>query len=272
MFAALVGCGLACAPASAQQAGQPLWELGLGVAGLHLPHYRGSEQSHGWLLPVPYAVYRGPILRADRDGARAVLFDSERVNIDLSLAAGAPTKSRDNRARAGMPDLAPTVEFGPNLNLTLAQGPAWKLQARLPLRAVFTLRSDPQGVGYSTSPVLNLDLRVQGWNLGLQGGPLAASQRLHAYYYSVDPAYATATRPAYVAPSGSAGWRFTLGTSRRLGDFWLGGFVHADSLTGARFDDSPLVTRRHHVAAGFALSWVFARSSQQVAPDVADRH
>lgn len=257
-------CALAAASAL-PAAAEPLWELGLGAASLHLPHYRGSEQSHNWLLPVPYAVYRGPILRADRDGARAVLFDSQRVDLDLSLAASAPTRSRDNRARSGMPDLAPTIEFGPNLNVTLAEGSTWKVQARIPLRAVFTLRSDPKGLGYSTSPVLNLDLRVQGWNLGLQGGPLAATQRQHAYYYSVDPAYVTAARPLYNASGGAAGWRLTMGASRRIGDFWLGGFVRADSLTGARFDDSPLVTRRHHLAAGLALSWVFARSSRHVA-------
>lgn len=258
-------CGLVAALALPAAADEPLWELGVGAAGLRLPHYRGSEQSHSWLLPVPYAVYRGPVVRADRDGARAVLFDSGRVDLDLSLAASAPTKSRDNRARSGMPDLAPTVEFGPNLNVTLAQGPTWKVQARLPLRAVFALRSDPQGLGYSTSPVLNLDLRVHGWSLGLQGGPLAATQRLHAYYYGVDPAYATATRPAYNASGGTAGWRMTIGASRRFADFWLGAFVRADSLAGARFDDSPLVTRRQHLSAGLALSWVFARSSQHVA-------
>lgn len=243
----------------------PLWELGLGAASLHLPHYRGSDQSHTWLLPAPYAVYRGPILRADRDGARAVLIESQRVDLDLSLAAGAPTKSRDNRARSGMPDLAPTIEFGPNLNLTLAEGSSWKLQARLPVRAVFTLQSRPKSVGFTTSPVLNLDLRVQGWNLGLQGGPLAATRRQHAYFYSVDPAFATAARPAYAAPGGAAGWRFTVSASRRFADLWLGAFVRADSLSGARFDDSPLVKRRQHAAAGLALSWVFARSSRHVA-------
>jgi len=258
-------CAVGAALALPACAAEPLWELGLGVAGLHVPHYRGSEQSHGWLVPVPFAVYRGPILRADRDGARAVLFDTERIDLDLSLAASAPTRSCDNRARSGMSDLAPTIEFGPNLNVTLAQGSTWKVQARWPLRAVFTLRSDPQRLGYSTSPVLNIDTQLQGWNLGLQGGPLAGTERLHAYYYSVDPAYATASRPAYSAPGGAAGWRLTLGASRRLGDFWLGGFVRADRVAGARFEDSPLVTRRQHLSAGLAVSWVFARSSQYVA-------
>ena len=38
---------------------RPLWELGLGVAALRLPDYRGSDQSSTYLLPLPYVVYRG---------------------------------------------------------------------------------------------------------------------------------------------------------------------------------------------------------------------
>ena len=83
-----------------------MWELGLGVAALRLPHYRGSDQSHTWTLPVPYVQYRGEIFKANRDGARALLFDSDRVQLDLSVAASAPTRSNDNRARRGMTDLA----------------------------------------------------------------------------------------------------------------------------------------------------------------------
>ena len=244
---------------------EPQWELGVGAVSLHLPHYRGSEQDHSWILPLPYAAYRGPVLRADRDGARAVLFDSERVNLDLSVAATAPTRSSDNVARSGMPDLAATLELGPNLNLTLAQGPAWKVQARVPLRAVVTLERDPRGLGFTASPLLNLDVRWQGWNLGLQGGPMGATQRQHDYFYSVGPAFVTASRPAYQAPGGAAGWRLTFAVSRRFGDYWLGGFVRGDSLAGASFDDSPLVKRRQHVSAGLALSWIFARSSRHVA-------
>jgi outer membrane protein len=84
---------------------RPLWELGIGVAGLRLPDYRGSDQSHNYLLPLPYAVYRGRILKADRDGARALLVDAARVKVDISVAGATPTRSSDNDARSGMPNL-----------------------------------------------------------------------------------------------------------------------------------------------------------------------
>jgi outer membrane scaffolding protein for murein synthesis (MipA/OmpV family) len=262
--AALAGLATLAVPAHAEL---PLWELGLGLGSLSLPHYRGSEQSHRWVLPIPYGVYRGDILKADRDGARAVLVDRDRVDVDLSLAGSAPTDSSDNRARSGMADLPPTIEFGPNLNLRLAQGTGWKLQARLPLRAVFSLRRDSRPLGFTASPVINLDLRWQGWNLGLQGGPLAATRRYHEHYYGVAAADATATRPAYAARGGYAGWQATLAASRRAGDWWLGAFVRQDSVAGAVFDASPLVTQRRTWAAGLAFSRVFAVSDQRVADD-----
>ncbi len=262
LLALTLGALAASAPARADQ---PLWELGLGLGALHLPHYRGSDQSHDWLLPVPYAIYRGKIFRADREGARAVLIDSERVDVDVSLALTAPARSRDDRARAGMPDLASTLELGPNLNLRLGQGPGWKLDLRMPVRGVVTLGSHVKGIGWTLSPVLNLDLQQGGWNLGLQGGPLAASRAYHAYFYDVAPAYATAERAAYSAPGGSAGWRFTASASRRVGDWWLGGFVRADTLAGAAFDASPLVRSRSYLSYGFAASWVFKVSDARVA-------
>jgi hypothetical protein len=47
-----------------------------------VPDYRGSEDVRNYVLPIPWFVYRGEIFRADRDGARARLFDSERVKVN----------------------------------------------------------------------------------------------------------------------------------------------------------------------------------------------
>jgi len=252
------------------RAEQPLWELGAGVGALSLPHYRGSDQSHHWVLPIPYAVYRGRILRADREGARAVLVDQERLDIDLSLAASPRSRSSGNTARSGMPDLQATAELGPNVNLRLAQfkpeGGEWKLDLRVPLRAVATLERKPHSVGFTLSPVLSLDGRANGWNLGLQAGPLAATRRYHGHFYDVDPAYATAARPAYRARGGYAGWRALASASRRVGDWWLGGFIRSDQMDGAAFADSPLVKRHQQFSFGFAASWVFMVSDERV-PD-----
>jgi outer membrane protein len=248
------------------RADQPLWEAGMGVGVLRLPHYRGSDQSHTWVLPVPYVVYRGDLLRADRDGARARLFNDERFDVDVSAAATAPTRSEDNRAREGMPDLAPTVEIGPNINYTLSRGEQWKLQARLPIRAAFTLESGPDMIGWMATPNVNLDMRVHGWNVGMLTGPIFGTRRINGYFFDVAPEFATAERPAYQSRGGYAGWRLLGAVSRRLGDFWVGGYVSGDSVRNARFHDSPLVRQRETVAFGIAVSWIFAESDQRV-PD-----
>lgn len=245
---------------------RPLWELGLGAAGLSLPHYRGAERSQRWLLPTPWAVYRGEVLRADRDGVKALLLDSERVDFDISLAATAPSRSADEPAREGMADLDGTLEFGPNVNLRLAHGTRWKLEARLPLRAAVTLGSHPRSIGWSAMPNLNLDLVRGPWNIGLQLGLPWGSRRLHGHFYDVAAADATPTRDAYRSRAGRGGWQSTLGVSRRDGDRWFGAFVRADSVQGAVFADSPLVRRSRSLTFGVAYAWVLWQSDRLV-PD-----
>ncbi|HET9207760.1 MAG TPA: MipA/OmpV family protein, partial [Burkholderiaceae bacterium] len=156
--------------------------------------------------------------------------------------------------------------IGPNLNYTLSRGDLWKLQARLPVRAAFTLESGPDMIGWMATPNLNLDLRLQGWNVGLLTGPVFGTRRSNGYFFDVAPEFATAERPAYRAPGGYAGWRLLGAVSRRVGDFWVGGFLTGDTVRHARFDDSPLVRKHDTVAFGIAVSWVFAESGQRV-PD-----
>jgi outer membrane scaffolding protein for murein synthesis (MipA/OmpV family) len=247
---------------------EPLWELGLGVAAVRFDDYRGSDQTNVYLLPLPFVAYRGRFLRADRDGARAVLFAGYRMVVDLSLGASVPNRSSGNVARQGMPDLAATVEIGPSLNVELWQSSKrdLKLELRLPVREAITFERSPRTVGATFSPNLNLDVRdfAGQWNLGFLAGPLFAVQRYHEYFYSVSPQFATDTRPAYSAPGGYAGWRATTAFSRRIGNAWLGGFLRYDDLHGAAFAPSPLVRRENTITAGFGISWIFATSSQRV--------
>ncbi|MDP9045300.1 MAG: MipA/OmpV family protein [Pseudomonadota bacterium] len=279
VFAAAALCPLGAAaaeqpiePGPAVESGpstmRPLWELGIGVAAIHLPDYPGSDQSRSYLLPLPYIVYRGTFFKADRDGARALLFDSERVKVDLSVAASTPTRSNRNPAREGMPNLSGTLELGPNLNATVASSPAqrWKLDLRLPVRGAATLERSPKFVGVTFSPNLNLDVAGVGgsWNLGLLAGPVFADRTFYRYFYGVDPAYATAARPAYEAHGGYGGWRIVSATSRRIGNAWVGAFVRYDNLRGAAFEASPLVRRNAALSYGIGVSWILKTSSEMV--------
>jgi len=75
---------------------KPLWEAGLGIGAVTFPDYRGSDRTQTYVLPVPYFVYRGEFLRADRNGLRGRFFDSDRVELNLTMNASPPVDSTDN--------------------------------------------------------------------------------------------------------------------------------------------------------------------------------
>jgi outer membrane protein len=95
-------------------------------------------------------------------------------------------------------------------------------------------------------------------------GPVYADRRYNGYFYSVDPQYATQSRPAYAAPGGYSGYQITVALSKRFPGYWTGGFVQWDDMGRAVFADSPLVTARHTFTFGWAISWVFGKSGQMV--------
>lgn len=252
---------------------KPLWELGAGVGVAQFPAYRGSEDTKLWVLPVPYVIYRGEFLKADRRGIRGTLFDSERVELNLSLAASPPVSSEDVDLRDGMPDLEPTVEIGPSLNLKLWESASdrQRLALRLPLRHGLTVEGNPESTGWLFSPHLNLDWQdpggMAGWRLGLLAGPIFGDRRQHRYFYQVDPEFARPGRPAYDAHGGYAGTQFLAALTKRFPKWWVGAFVRYDNLAGATFRDSPLVETRDYFAAGFAITRVIGESSRRVEVD-----
>ena len=270
----LAACAaMSAAACLAQERTEPLWEMGLGVAGIDFPDYRGSSHRRGYVLPAPYFVYRGDLLRADRNGARAVFFKSDRWDLNLSAGASLPVHSNDNPQRAGMTDLKPSVELGPSLAYTVWKTPdeRMKLDVRLPLRGAVTIQSSPRFIGGQFSPNVNLDLHdplgYTGWNLGLVAGVLYNDSRYNRYFYSVDPAFATPSRPAYEARGGFGGVQFVAALSKRFPKFWVGGFVRYDTLNNAVFEQSPLVTTKRYVAGGFAITYIFKQSSERVVVD-----
>jgi len=275
--AAVIGSLAAAVLGGAARAEQlPLWEAGAGVAYARLPDYRGADEAHGYVLPFPYFVYRGEFLKSDREGVRAEFFESRYLELDFSVGATVPVRSKDNRTRAGMPDLRPTVEIGPRLKLHLAYAGEGvpgerdvELDLRLPVRLALTWRDGaPRDVGVLAFPNLNLDRKVNmlggRWNLGMLVGGYFADRRYHDYFYGVAPQLATPDRPAYSARGGFGGWQGIVALSATYGRTWIGAFVKSDWLRGAVFEDSPLVRRRTNLSAGIGVSHIFGRSERLV--------
>ncbi len=269
---ALLLCACA-APAAMAATEEPLWEAGVGIASLYFPDYRGASHARFYALPAPYLVYRGDVLKADRNGLRGVFLARERVDLDMSVGASLPVDSSKSPERRGMPNLRPTVEVGPSLevNLWRAADRRAKLDLRMPVRAAITVESHPRFIGGQFFPHLNVDLvdpaGMQGWNLGLLAGPVFTDARYNRYFYEVPAAYATPDRPAYTPGGGFAGMQFLAAVSKRFPKFWVGGFARYDALSGARFAASPLVSEKRYFAAGVGIAWILGESRERVPVD-----
>ena len=259
----------ACAAARAEP--KPLWEFGLGAGALVFNDYRGADSVHAYPVPVPYLVYRGKFLRSDHNGLRGRLLEQDRIELNLSVNGTTPVRS--DSSRHGMPDLRPTLEIGPSLDVHLWKSAAARvrLDLRLPARAAFTLEAAPSMVGLFLAPHLNLDLAQRrgddGWKLGLLAGPLFANRRYDAYFYGVAPQYAHADRPAFQAHGGYAGTQLIAALTRRYPSCWLGAYLRHDTLAGASFADSPLVRRNRYWSGGFGVAWIIRRSARLVDSD-----
>jgi len=195
---------LAALPASAQEA-QPLWEAGAAVFGVSTPAYPGARDRSSRLLPLPFVIYRGEVLRADQGGVGARLFNSDHLEFDVGFSGALPAHSRDVAARSGMPDLNTLIEFGPRLKILLAKPtPASRLRLDLPLRAVMEVQGGVRRQGSTFEPKLSYEWRAlyPRWGHDVSLAAVWGDRRLARYFYEVAPQYATATRPAYTAGSG----------------------------------------------------------------------
>jgi len=248
---------------------KPLWEIGVGLALLQMPDYRGSDENRVYLLPYPYAVYRGDIFKIDGNRISGQIFKTDRVLLDFSIFGSVPVKSDDNSARAGMPDLDSTFELGPALKIKLWSEKEYKIKLDLtiPVRAVFSTDfSSVRHEGWVFSPRINFvkgDLIPgTGLNLGISAGPMFADSGYHDYYYTVESQYSTAVRPSYSAGGGYSGSTLTVGLGKEYKQFIFHAFVSADFLQGASFEDSPLVKRETTFMSGVNVSWVFFKSAK----------
>ncbi|MDX8397494.1 MAG: MipA/OmpV family protein [Mariprofundaceae bacterium] len=245
----------------------PLWELGIAAGAFSVPHYVGSDQRYTVPLAAPYIVYRGDIIRADRDGLRGRLFNSKGLSLDIDFSFGLPVKST-NKARSGMPDLKLTGQVGPQLNIQLEKSQQSQLSLHLPYR--FAMDISRTYVGWVTEPSIryeryDLSSQLKKISLRLEAGLLYASRRYNQTYYGVEPIYAKTGRPSYQAKRGLHS--YFIDTSLRYKvdkDLTLSGMLRMRTLAGAVNRHSPLVRQNYYLSAGIGLVWTFVYSDEMV--------
>ncbi len=140
------------------------------------------------------------------------------------------------------------------------------------MRAVFSTDfSSLRHEGWVFSPRLIFQksdiIPESGLNLGISAGPMFADNAYHRYFYSVEPAFATAERPAFDAGRGYSGSTLTISLNKGFKQLIFNAFVSTDFLQGAVIEDSPLVKNKYSVVSGFTVTWIFLRSAKLARDD-----
>ncbi len=269
MVGLLMLAGMAPAPADA--ADDPLWEIGTVAGGGWLPDYPASSQNHVRALALPYAVFRGEVFRlGDRGAARGILYDDDRIEFDLGLDAAFPVDSDDNDAREGMDDLDYLLELGPRIRWRFLPEPdGQELDASLAVRGVVSTDfANWRWQGVTINPALTYRTRpFAGHDLRLVAslGPLWGVDGLNRYFYEVKPRDARPDRPAYRADDGYIGTELSLGATwgpwERLRLF---GGVQLGYWKGSANEDSPLWRDELTLSVGGGLRVMLFRSERTV--------
>lgn len=251
--------------ATAQEApGPALWEVGGVAFGASQQAYPGADQQVNRALALPYFVYRGQWLRADRDttGIRALKTDT--LELDVGVAGSFGSSRGELDARRGMRELGTLVELGPRLKWRLnTDADGGKLTAEFPLRGVFDLSDKGAHRGMSFEPRLVYERQAGPWRQGVSVGAIVADTRLAQTFYQVNPTEAIAGRPAYAAESGLVAWRLSTSLSRRLSrDWFMFGVARLDSVAGAANEASPLVRSKTGASVGLGVAYTWMRSEQ----------
>ncbi len=241
---------------------KPLWEIGLFNFVASLPDYRGSNESTVYAFPLPYLVYRGKHFRATRDGVRGIFFQNDWIETSLSIS-GNPPVNRNNKARAGMPELDAIGELGPSVKwFFMGRDPLDQLYLDLSARAAASASFEHgpqvryQGIAgnlgvvfYSQSRVRDLGIRYH-----LSAGAYFGDAGYHRYFYQVAPADATPDRPAYTPKAGFGGTYASASMQYEITPtLALGFYSRWDNLSGASFVGSPLVKQENNFVIGAAL-------------------
>lgn len=236
---------------------EPYMEAGIALVGQASADYRGSHHYQPRVLPLPYFLYQGKIIKADRGGVRGEFWANHRFEFNVSVDGSLSGNSDNNALRAAMPKLSNAFEMGPSFNINVSGlnfNEGWS--ARFPLRAVFTVGADGVDyIGYLFNPRLTwrTPKTIYGWTPSFNVGFLLADKTYHRYYYDVAQEFVTDSRPFYQAGGGYSGLFTRLAFYKRLELWRFGVSFRYDNLSGAVFGDSPLVETKHYGSVSFGL-------------------
>jgi len=252
-----------------------LWGIRLVAFGQDFPAYPSSSEQNLTILPLPFPVYRGKILRFGEDLediANSRILSRDRVKLSIGLNASFPEDSDNLSVRTGMPDLDFLVEAGPELKIALKGGPDEDRELKLSLQArgaVSLDGLDPTGRGFIFNPELEYlarDLLGPRNELRFRVAPAWASRNYMDFFYGVAPEFATPSRPRFDASSGYLNTEFLVGLNRKITErLEFRGSIRLWVNKGAANDASPLYQRDYDHGIRLALFWTAWESKRRAA-------
>lgn len=260
-----MGWAMVATGVSAQPATLPLWEVGVLAGAASTPAYPASTERTYRGLVLPYLIYRGDIVRADRGGVGARLIRTDELELDVGFAASLPASSNDIAARKDMPDLGTLIEFGPRLKGTLARpASGGRVRFELPLRSVLEINNGVRNQGYALEPELIYEMREIGgnWRLSTSVSAVIGDSALNQYFYGVPANFSTVQRPAFDAKAGLIATRLTVSAAKSMNpDVRVYGFVRYESYAQSANQSSPLFQQSSGSSIGLGVSWALGRST-----------
>ncbi len=256
-----------------QPAGQsdflPLWEAGLGAGGGWTPDYPAAGQNHfRGLPPLPFVIYRGEFFQAgERSLARGLFVNTDKFELDLSLAGSLPADSSKNDAREGLDDLDFLGEIGPRISYFFTRDEAGNhKRLDVALRGVFSTDfSNFDYVGLVFHPYYAQEFvdvgGIEGFNTQWSIGARWGDEGLMDLFYEVDAEDANANRAAFDAKPGYLGASLYGAFSYPVTDHLkLALAGNLASYHGAKNRDSDLFIDKWNVGVGFAAIWTLWKS------------
>ena len=268
LFHGYIAGALFCAATTAEPAAElPLWEAGIIGMNINQLAYPGSSQQVQRSFFLPYLIYRGDLLRADRGTVGLRAYKSDTLELDVGFAAALGSSETDVPVRDGMPELGTLVEAGPRLRWTISDN-IWGSRVRLdmPVRGVFDIEDSMRFSGVSIEPALFADV-ITANNLAYSFGisALFGSEKLTDRFYQVTEQFVTSVRPEFDAKPGLIALRASGAISKKFSSKWRGfGFARYETVTSAKNQHSPLVVKNAGWSVGFGVTYIWATSTQTV--------
>ena len=256
--------------------GAALWEVNLAGFGRYGAAYPASDESQTNIVPLPFPIYRGKILRIGDDAEKPVrtrIFRRDRIKLDIDFGLNFPVDSKDIDERDGMPDLDLLLEAGPELELQFAKplmGGDLFLAGQL-RGAVSMDGIDPEWEGsvFSLQLKHKRPLGSPKTVLLTRVTPEWANSGYMDFFYGVAPEFATPERPAYSGRAGYLGTTVGWVLSHAFNDsFQIRAGVKLGLHDGAKNEDSPLFTDDKTTSGYIAFLWKFWESERRASPDL----